>query len=70
MAFVLLRILYGLYFFGTAVIFYHLISTLVFKRDGLEEAAAFERVLLLFFWPLAFFSPSGRQKLKKLKENF
>ena len=70
MAFIILRVFYGLYFLGTAVIFYHILSNLIFRKPGVSHSVGFEQALLLFFWPLAFFSQNGRKKLKNLKKNF
>ncbi len=67
MAFVLLRLFYGIYFLGSAIILYHLVSVLLFKKDGLKNDWGIKLALLLFFWPLAIFSKEGRQQLCELR---
>lgn len=66
MAFILLRLFYFIYFLGSAVILYNLISQMLFSKQSVDSSFVLSRLGLAILWPLALFSRPGRKKIFKL----
>ena len=66
MTFILLRVFYGLYFLGSALIFYNLVSQLLFRSEPLDDRRMLLQILLILTWPLALLSRSGREQFFKV----
>ena len=64
MTIMLMRLFYGVYFIGIAILVYHLFSLLVFQKEKAEPKTWLARILLIPIWPLALFSAAGRDVLK------
>ena len=63
-----MRLFYGIYFLGSTLIVYHLLSRFIFKRETVSLPYLRDQFLLILFWPLALISRPGRKKLLKLSK--
>lgn len=65
MAYVILRLLYGLYFFGIAAILFNAVGRLLFGSPAFKRrASSFWRAVFVSpLWPLMVPTQKGRKKL-------
>ena len=66
MAILLMRLLYGVYFIGFWICFYHFISQALFAPETLRKNVSWQNFILVVFWPLALLSRPGRKQLSDL----
>ncbi|MBC86864.1 MAG: hypothetical protein CL677_06755 [Bdellovibrionaceae bacterium] len=62
----MMRLFYGLYFLGMAVLAYHTLSLMIFQPNSRSIKEVGMKILLIPVWPLALFSQAGRNTLMKI----
>lgn len=72
MAFIIIKLVYGIYFGGIAFYLLFLISNLLFSGSKLinKLKMLIKGVAISPIWPMLIFSPKGRTKLFKIIKKF